>query len=145
MLLGLIGLIGLFATLNSGEMQRDSAQSVRIMTVEQRMIVRVPVRIRQNPLLDWEENKKMKCFPARTIAGAYLTGPDTVDFILRSKHRIRAKLDSDCDGLDFYSGIYLQPESEEVCAGRDEIRSRAGNSCRIRKLHTLVPSFDSER
>jgi hypothetical protein len=136
------GLIGFFFLLmNAGglEQRQQAAQPVRVMTIEQRMIVRVPVRPRLVPIVGWEEGKGPKCLPVRAIAGAFLAGSDEIDFLLRNKQRVRARLENDCSGLDFYGGLYLQPEGAMLCAGRDAIRSRVGGICRISKFKSLKP------
>ena len=137
------GLVGLLSALLAGSAAPPMpAEPVTIMTVEERMTIRVPVAPRPRLRIRWEEEKGPKCVPAGAIAGAFLSGPDSIDFMLRGRRLIRARLDSDCDGLDFYGGFYLQPEDRMVCARRDTIRSRVGGSCRIDKFRTLVPKVD---
>ena len=134
----LTGLVGLLSAL----LAPSPAQPVRIMTVEERLVIRVPVAPRPHRHLRWDEEKGPKCVPARAIAGAFLSGPDSIDFMLRGRQFVRARLDSDCEGLDFYGGFYVQPEDRMICAKRDTIRSRVGGSCRIQKFRTLVPKVD---
>jgi len=137
------GLIGLLSALFGGsEATPAPTEGVRVTTIEERLIIRVPVTPRPRVHIRWEEEKGPKCLPARAIAGAFLSGADSVDFILRSRQLVRARLDSECDGLDFYGGFYVQPEDQRICADRDTIRSRAGASCRIEKFRTLVPKVD---
>lgn len=120
----------------SGAEQR----SVTRVTVEQTTIWRIPVRPHSPaPLIEWTEGKGPKCLAAADIAGAMLSGTDTIDFVMRDHQRIRARVDDDCTALDFYDGFYVQPQDDRLCARRDEIRSRMGASCRIEKFHTLVP------
>lgn len=136
-------LIGLFpALLAAAETPSSPAPGVRIMTVHEQMIIRVPVRPRPALRLRWDEEKGPRCFPAATIAGAMLSGPDSIDFVLRNRQRLRARLDSDCPALDFYGGFYVQPADARVCARRDSIHSREGGSCQIRKFHALVPRVE---
>ena len=136
----LLGLMTLL--LAGGEPAQDAAAPVRVMSVEQRLIVRVPVRLRAYGRLRWEEDRNgPKCLPVGALAGASLAGDDGIDFVLRNRQRVRAKLDDDCDGLDFYGSFYVQPEDRRICAGRDTIRSRAGASCEIRRFKMLVPHF----
>lgn len=137
MFASLLPLFGLF--LASGEAQAGDTATVRSMTVEQRLIVRVPIRARPMPAMAWEETKGPKCFPVSAIGWAFLSSPDSVDFILRNRQRVRARLDSECNGLDFYGGLYMTPEDNMVCARRDVIRSRVGGTCRIDKFRALVP------
>jgi hypothetical protein len=137
------GLVGLLSALLAGsETARDEPEGVSIMTVEERLIIRVPVAPRPRVRIRWEEEKGPKCVPARAIARAFLSGSDSIDFMLRSRQLVRARLDNDCEGLDFYGGFYVQPEDRRICARRDSIRSRVGGSCRIEKFRTLVPKID---
>jgi hypothetical protein len=136
-------LLGLLTVLLSGSEQADAAPSVRSMTIEQRLIVRVPVRPRLRGHLHWEEvDYGPKCLPVGAIAGASLAGPDGIDFVLRNRQRVRAKLDDDCGGLDFYDGFYVQPQDRRVCARRDSISSRVGRTCEINRFRMLVPRLE---
>ena len=137
------GLVGLLSALLAGSEEPPMPrEGVRIMTVEERMTIRVPVAPRPRLRVRWEEEKGPKCVPAGLIAGAFLSGPDSIDFILRGRRLVRARLDSDCEGLDFWGGFYVQPEDRRICAKRDSIRSRVGGSCRIEKFRSLVPKVD---
>ena len=114
----------------------------RVTTIEQTTIFRIPVRPHAaTPLIEWTELKGPKCVPADDIAGALLSGPDSVDFVMRDRSRVRARIDDDCSALDFYEGFYVQPTDERLCVKRDEIRSRMGASCRIEKFRSLVPQL----
>lgn len=139
-LTGLVGLLS--ALLASREAPPAPVQGVRVMTVEERLIIRVPVTPRPRIKLRWEEEDGPKCLPARAIAGAFLSGPDSIDFLLRNRQMVRARFDNDCEGLDFYGQLYVQPEDGRICAKRDTIRSRVGGSCRIEKFRLLVPKVD---
>ena len=141
----LAGLVSLLSALLAGSGGSSAPEeSVRVTTIEERLIIRVPVarRPRQRLNIRWEEEKGPKCIPADSLARAVLSSPDSIDILLRSRQVIRAKLDSDCDGLDFYGGFYIQPEDRRICAKRDTIRSRVGGSCRIERFRTLVPKVD---
>jgi hypothetical protein len=129
----LIGLMLAAAGDHSGHIE------VRSVTVEQQVIMRVPVRPRTAPWLEWRERKGPTCIGTRDLAGATLSGPSSIDFVYRNRGRYRARLDSSCEALDFYSGFYLQPDGGQVCAGRDVIRSRMGGVCRIEQFLTLHP------
>lgn len=105
---------------------------VREVVIEHEVIIRVPARPRTlQPVFDWVERDGPKCISPRKIRGALLSGTDHVDFVMSNKHRIRAKLDDDCLGLDFYGGFYISPQDGHLCAGRDDIRSRVGGVCPI--------------
>jgi hypothetical protein len=122
--------------------QRDEPRpSVRQLVVERQWIVRVPVRPR--PLLqrlEWTAGQGYKCVRANAIRGAFLSGQDSVDFVLR-RQRVRATLDGNCTALDFYDGFYLKTGDERVCAGRDFVHSRMGGSCRIERFQKLLPKL----
>ena len=139
----LTGLVGLLAAMLAGSEEPPAPrEGVSIMTVEERLIIRVPVAPRPRVRIRWDEEKGPKCVPAGAITRAFLSGPDSIDFMLRGRQFVRAELDSDCEGLDFYGGFYVQPEDRRICARRDTIRSRVGGSCRIQKFHTLVPRLE---
>lgn len=139
-LAGFFGFIAmLFGAAEAGDKPPLPPPSVRTMTVEQQMILRVPVRPHQIVRLQWEEEKGPKCLPVAAIAGAMLSSPDSIDIVLRNRQRMRARLDQDCEGLDFYGALYLQTDDGQFCAKRDVIRNRMGGTCRIEKFRTLVP------
>ena len=140
----LASLISLLPALfGAGQAPDAPAPPVRIMTIERQVTIRVPVSPRPALRIRWEEEKGPKCLPARAIAGAMLSGPDTIDFVLRNRQRMRARLDNDCPALDFYGGFYIQPEEpHQVCARRDVIRNRVGATCRIERWRALVPKVD---
>lgn len=137
---GFFGFIAML--LATGESEAPGAPPVRMMTVERQIILRVPVRPYPRMNFHWEEEKGPKCFPVQAIAGAMMSGPDSIDIILRNRQRVRAKLDNDCEGLDFYGGFYLQTDDGQFCAKRDAIRSRMGGTCRINKFRMLVPKVE---
>jgi len=141
-LAGLFGLIALLLAGGNPTPPSPQSPSVRFMVVQQQMIVRVPVRPHPNFAFRWEEEKGPKCLPVGALAGAMLSGSDTIDLVLRNRQRVRARLDSDCEGLDFYGGLYLQTGDGQVCAKRDSIRSRVGGLCRIEKFKLLVPKIE---
>lgn len=113
---------------------------VRSMTIEQQVIIRVPVRPWRLPRrIEWIERKGPKCIATGDIRGAMLSGSSSIDFLLRDRQRVRAEMDNDCPALDFYDGFYLNPEDERLCADRDSIRSRIGGNCTIEKFRRLEP------
>ena len=71
-----------------------------------------------------------------------LSGRSSVDFVMRDRSRLRARLDSNCLALDFYDGFYVQPQDHRLCMRRDVIRSRIGGECRIERFRLLVPRFE---
>ena len=124
-----------------GAIGPDPEPVVRRLIVRDEVIIHVPIRRRALPLVEWVEREGPKCLPAEVIAGAAMAGPSTIDFVLHDRRRVRAELDSDCMGLDFYGGFYVEPEGNSICARRAEIRSRAGGSCRIERFRRLEPKL----
>lgn len=110
------------------------------LTIRERIVVRVPVARGAPPKpIRWKEKKGPKCVAIASMAGALVSEKAAVDLVLAGGRRIRAKLDSDCRPLDFYSGFYLKPSADGMaCAGRDSIRVRSGASCQIDGFKSLV-------
>ena len=119
----------------------DPPQVVQRMIVRDEIVIHVPIAQRRLPLFDWVEHKGPKCLSAAMIAGAARASQSTIDFLLHDRRRVRAQLDSDCAGLDFYGGFYVEPQDGAVCAKREEIRSRAGSACRIERFRTLEAKY----
>ena len=141
----LIAFLSLFPALlgMAAEAQAQPAQpqGVRRTIIHQELIVSIPVRPRPRQSIEWIEQKGPKCIPVNRLAGAMLSGPSSIDFLLRDRSRVRAVMDSECPALDFYRDFYLQPDDHRICAKRETIRSRVGGMCRIEKFHTLVPQL----
>jgi hypothetical protein len=115
-------------------------QTVTRLVIQDEVILRVPVQPR--PVLrqiEWIEQKGPKCIAAGVIRRAMLSGAERVDFVLASRARVRAEFDEDCPALDFYGGLYLLPQDQRLCAGRDAIHSRMGGSCTIERFKLLLP------
>ena len=112
--------------------------------IREHILIRVPVRPGPTPEaatapVEWKESRGPKCVPMRSIAGAGLVGPNSVDLILRDRSRVRAKLEKSCPALDYYYGFYMRvPEDGQICADRDAVRSRMGGQCEIDKFRTLT-------
>lgn len=119
----------------------EPRQVVQRMTVQDEIIIHVPIAQRRRPGIEWVEHKGPKCLSAAMIMGAALASQSTIDFVLRDRRRVRAQLDSDCAGLDFYGGFYVEPHDGAVCAKREEIRSRAGSTCRIERFRSLEAKY----
>jgi hypothetical protein len=128
---GLLALAASVAAPDGGE--------VRALVAQDGVILRVPVRPTPPQPIEWVERDGPECVPTAAIRGAALSHANHVDFILAGRRRMRAELAQDCPGLDFYTGFYLTPEDDQLCAGRDSIRSRIGGSCRIERFHRLLP------
>jgi hypothetical protein len=140
MLLAFLGLIpALFGM--AAQDAPSQPQVVRRVVVHDELIISVPLRPRpkrpQN--IQWKEEKGPKCVRVERLAGAMLSGPSSIDFVLRDRTRVRAIMDDECPALDFFKSFYVQPEDDRICAKRESIRSRVGGSCRIERFRTLIP------
>jgi len=112
--------------------------SITHLTIHRRVMVRVP-KVAPTTPIEWKEKKGPQCIAANQMAGAIIHA-DGADLVLIGGERVRVRLDGDCPALGFYSGFYLKPAADGmVCTGRDTIRSRAGDSCRIKGFKRLVP------
>jgi hypothetical protein len=138
----LLSIFGLFPALFglTAESPRDE-QVVRRLVVRDEIILRIPVRPRPNPAIEWKERKGPRCLDTNQLAGAMYSGPSSIDFVLRDRRRFRAEMDSECPAIDFYGGFYLLPDDERICAKRDFVRSRVGGSCRIERFRSLLPQL----
>ncbi len=113
------------------------------MTIQQRVIIRVPAMVPPpappRPI-KWKERKGPKCIPLNLLAGAAITQNDSVDLFLHGGTRLRAVLDDDCPALDYYSGFYIRPTTDgQICQKRDMLHTRSGGQCRVERFRTLVP------
>jgi hypothetical protein len=140
MLFAFLGLIpALFGMAGQASAQQAQPQGVRRVVIHDQLIISIPVRPRPRQRIEWVEEKGPKCIAVSRIAGATLSGPSSIDFVLRDRRRVRAVMDDECPALDFYKGFYLQPEDERICAKRETIQNRVGASCRIQRFKALVP------
>ena len=110
------------------------------IVVREQVVIRVQTQRAAPAPVQWKEGKGPKCISARGILAATLVGKDSVDLILRSRQRVRAKLESSCPALDYYYGFYITPNKDGmICADRDIIRSRMGGACEIDRFRSLEP------
>lgn len=117
------------------------------LSIQQRVIIRVPsvrkgkapARITPDSGQAWEEKKGPRCVALRSIRAASIVVHNGVDLILADQHRYRARLEKGCDAAGFYSGFYVEPDSDgSLCSGRDELQARSGTSCAIDSFKRLV-------
>lgn len=137
----------LFAALGASApaLMLDGGQPAQVI-MRDRVVIRVrnmpmpppPPSAAPLPPVRWVERKGPKCVAVSQLGGA-IVGGKSVDLVLHGGERVRAMLDGDCPALDFYSGFYLKPSADGmVCAKRDTIRSRSGDSCEIAGFRRLV-------
>lgn len=137
--------VTLFALALAAGDGRARGVEVAQFTIHERIVIRVP-RMPVAPVprpqpIRWKERHGPKCVMAASMAGALVSAPDQVDLVLVGGKRVRAKLDSDCRPLDYYSGFYVRPAADGmICAKRDPIRVRSGASCGIDRFRVLQPA-----
>lgn len=138
-------LLLLAASAVGGELRPD-ADSGRLqfaqVIIRQRVIVRVPAKpaVIVPPNIKWREKKAPRCLPMSGVAGAAVIEQSSVDLMLKGGQRIRARFESSCPALDYYSGFYILPTKDgQICADRDSIHTRAGGECQITRFRSLVP------
>ena len=143
----LLAFLGLISALfgMAGDPPSPEQLRVRRVVINEELVISIPIRPRKSQNLEWIERKGPKCIPAERIAGATLSGPSSIDFVLRDRSRIRAVFDDECPALDFYKGFYLQPDDQRICAKRETIQNRVGASCRIERFRRLVPQLKQVR
>jgi hypothetical protein len=112
--------------------------------IQRTSIVRVPPAPILPPSIapvKWKEKGAPPCVKWSSMAAAMISGPTTIDLIVRGGTRYRVKLEQSCSAIDFYSGFYVKATPDgEVCKSRDSIHSRSGGACLIDTFKTLVPS-----
>lgn len=114
------------------------------ITITQALIIRLPRHRQTRPATPFQqqyrERRGPQCIDASQMGGAAVTGPDTVDIVLKGGQRVRAKLEDACPALDYYSRFYVQPGPDgKLCADRDSIHSRSGGDCEIDRFRKLDP------
>jgi hypothetical protein len=118
------------------------------LTIHERLIIRIPrmppasrMAMRAPAPVEWRERRGPRCLTMTSLTGAAIGRDGEVDLIVEGSQRVRARLDSQCPTLDFYSGMYLKPTGDgKICARRDAIRTRSGGRCAIAQFRKLVPA-----
>ena len=123
-----------------------AAEQVRI---DQRVTIRISPRApRRDPFFDrplgnelpkMRDRKVTRCVPVQSISGVQVQDNRLI-LHMRDRRIIGASLQKSCRARDFYSGFYVERTRDgRICAGRDEVHSRAGATCAISRLRELVP------
>jgi hypothetical protein len=85
------------------------------------------------------ERKFGKCVPIRSIAGVQPTQDNRLLLFLRDQRIISANLEKACSARDFYSGFYVEQNSDGMlCVDRDKLHSRTGANCEVERMRQLV-------
>jgi hypothetical protein len=119
--------------------------------IEQRVIVRIAPSSRQffarsvaaleADADSFEEVRLHDCVPINMIAAVYPQEHRLLLF-MRDRQVLTATLERSCSPEDFYSGFYIERQDGQLCEKRDELKSRAGASCKVNRLSRLVAARD---
>lgn len=119
----------------AAEAQRSSSGHVLRIPLQPMSALPMP-----RPMRRWKESRGPRCIARAQIAAAKISGPGKVDFILRDRTLIRARLRNSCPALDYYSGFYLQRTADDnICRDRDAVHARSGGECQIDAFRKLTP------
>ena len=142
-----VPILMMLATAASAPVSPAFGEPAGQMSITGRVVIRVESTVRAVPVpVRWVEKSGPKCVVANQLAGAIVNGTDSVDLVLKGGSRVRALLDDDCAALGYYGGFYLKTASDgQVCANRDTIRTRSGDSCSIGKFKRLVAKVEKPR
>lgn len=139
--------------MDGGAPEPEGVETAQLV-IEQRVIIRVPMRRSDPPPPEtrrhlppappppraWVERKGPKCISVRRLVGATITSSHGVDLMLNDRERLRARLGRECRLADLYSGFYIRPNADGLlCAGRDRILTRSGVECEVAGITRLVP------
>ncbi|CAN5194574.1 hypothetical protein BH10PSE12_BH10PSE12_37320 [soil metagenome] len=113
------------------------------LTIEQRVIIRVPITRQPSrlptPVAKLKEKKGPRCLAIRSLRAAGIAAQNGIDLILSNGERYRARLEKSCPAVDFWSGFYIEPTKDgSLCAERDSIQARGGTECEIKSFKQLV-------
>lgn len=85
------------------------------------------------------ERKFGKCVAVNSIAGVQPTKDNRLMLYLRDQRIISASLEKACSARDFYSGFYVEQNSDGMlCVDRDKLHSRTGANCEVERMRQLV-------
>ena len=130
-------------------MLRLDAEPAEQVRIDQRLIIRIAPRgpgrdpffaVPQVPeVRQYRERKTGSCLPVQGIRGVEVEDNRLILF-MRDRRILAASLEKGCRPRDFYSGFYVErTDDNRICAGRDDVQSRAGVTCAISRLRELVP------
>ena len=138
---------------------RSIAQSFRVpaqeqVRIEQRLTIRIAPRPPAMPdFLDElpangfaprvVERKIGRCLPISAIAGVQASGDNKLILFMRDRRIVSATLEKACRARDFYSGFYVDRNSDGLlCVERDELQSRSGSNCQLKSMKQLIEQDD---
>lgn len=123
-------------------------QIVHQVRIQQRIVVRIPTRETSreamlakpvDPRTGRVEEKRIgRCLPLSGLRAMTRSGDETLDLFLSDGRRVRAYLADGCEARDFYSGFYVERQTDgRLCSDRDMLHSRSGAKCEVDKLREI--------
>jgi hypothetical protein len=120
--------------------------------IEQRMTIRISPRpapppqanmlmdLPQRPLPHRLAERDMgRCLSIAGIAGVQVSQDNRLILFMRDRRIISAALERSCSARDYYSGFYVERNSDgQICVRRDSLLSRSGANCKLARLSQLV-------
>ena len=87
-----------------------------------------------------EVDEPVRCVETDSILSYKVENDELVKIILTDRRQLLMRLKNRCPQLYFHKYISYTPTDGRICAGVDEIRNRAGLSCRIGSFETISQS-----
>ncbi|TIX50338.1 hypothetical protein [Alteraurantiacibacter aquimixticola] len=79
------------------------------------------------------------CVEVDDIVGVEPTSDNRLVLFMENRQVLKATLNRSCTARAFYSGFYVERnEDGRLCVARDQLQSRAGQSCLVEELNRLV-------
>ncbi|MFC3053706.1 DUF6491 family protein [Kordiimonas pumila] len=110
------------------------------MTIKSKILLLTPyafvaVFFMASPLLaDQENGEASQCLETDTIISYMVESDEAVRFTLADNKNVIMSLKPHCPQLRFHGYVSFTPVNGKLCAGVDEIKTRAGLPCRISGL-----------
>lgn len=80
------------------------------------------------------------CVEVGDIVGVQPTQDNRLLLFMNNRQVLAAALDRSCTARAFYSGFYVEENDDgRLCIARDQLQSRAGETCSVEQLTRLVP------
>lgn len=141
-------------TVSPGWLMLEAVQTAAVnqqIRIERRVTIRISPNVPANARnlvadlprgalpTNFVERKMGKCVPVNSIAGVQPTRDNRLMLYLRDQRIISASLEKSCSARDFYSGFYVEQNSDGLlCVDRDKLHSRTGANCEVDRMRHLV-------
>ena len=86
--------------------------------------------------LEAQVQSEAQCIETDNIASYKIETDDIVKFLMTDGSYVEMRLKHSCPQLRFHGYLSYTPMNGQLCAGADEIKTRAGLPCRIQSFET---------